>query len=339
MTTWSRYDALTYAGNRPNLDDVGTGSSSSAATWATAPWSKRPWPSTTSTPWSTSPPSRTTAWPSSIPACSSGPTCWAPRPCSRRHGARDWPASTTSRPARSTATWPSTVRRALHRGQPVPASHALQRIEGRRRPRRAGLRRDLRAARHHHQLLQQLRPLPVPREGHPALHHPRPRRPSRCPSTPRPRTAASGCTWSTTAGPSRRCSSTGPARRDLPRGQRDRGLASRRSPTWSSTTLGKPRVAEGDRPRPPGPRPSLPARLGARSTATLGWRPEVAFDEGLAETVALVRRPPGLVGAAASTGPRWWRTPGPIRTATTGRTTSRGIRSREPDPATGRPGR
>ena len=61
---------------------------------------------------------------------------------------------------------------------PVPAPHPLQRLEGRRRPRRAGLRGDVRAAGDHHQLLQQLRALPVPRKGHPAVHGQGPRRPA-----------------------------------------------------------------------------------------------------------------------------------------------------------------
>jgi dTDP-glucose 4,6-dehydratase len=65
---------LTYAGNRPNLADIedrivfvqgdicdGAGAEDAA-------------PTRRSTPSSTSPPSRTTAWPSSIPGCSSGPT-------------------------------------------------------------------------------------------------------------------------------------------------------------------------------------------------------------------------------------------------------------------------
>ena len=45
----------------------------------------------------------------------------------------------------------------------------------------------LRPARPHHAQLEQLRPLPVPREAHPAVHHQRPRRTSRCRST------ATGC--------------------------------------------------------------------------------------------------------------------------------------------------
>ena len=48
------------------------------------------------------------------------------------------------------------------------AELALRRVEGGRRPPRARVPRDLRPARPDHQLLEQLRPLPVPREAHPA---------------------------------------------------------------------------------------------------------------------------------------------------------------------------
>ena len=44
--------------------------------------------------------------------------------------------------------------------------------------RRPGLPQDVRAPGHHHQLLQQLRPLPVSRKGDPAVHLPGPRRPA-----------------------------------------------------------------------------------------------------------------------------------------------------------------
>ncbi len=45
----------------------------------------------------------------------------------------------------------------LHRGLAVPAPHAVQRQQGRRRPRRAGLPRDVGPAGHDHELRQQLR--------------------------------------------------------------------------------------------------------------------------------------------------------------------------------------
>ena len=61
--------------------------------------------------------------------------------------------------------------RVLGRGRPAGAELAVRRREGRRRPDRAGLRAHPRADVTHHPLLQQLRPLPVPGEGHPAVRH------------------------------------------------------------------------------------------------------------------------------------------------------------------------
>ena len=48
---------------------------------------------------------------------------------------------------------------------------APTRPQGRRRPAGPGVRPDLRAERQHHAMLEQLRPLPVPREADPAVHH------------------------------------------------------------------------------------------------------------------------------------------------------------------------
>jgi nucleoside-diphosphate-sugar epimerase len=55
-------------------------------------------------------------------------------------------------------------------------AHAVQRVEGRRRPCRPGVLRDLRPSSNNHELLEQLRPFPVSREGRPALHDERARR-------------------------------------------------------------------------------------------------------------------------------------------------------------------
>ena len=77
-------------------------------------------------------------------------------------------------------------RRVVHRGVAVPAAHAVQRVEGRSRPRRARVPRDVRAADHDHELREQLRPAAVPREGDPALHDARDGRQASCRSTRRP---------------------------------------------------------------------------------------------------------------------------------------------------------
>ena len=65
----------------------------------------------------------------------------------------------------------------LHRDHAVRPALAVLGDEGRLRPPRAGVGRDLRPAGAAHQLLEQLRPVPLPREADPARHHPRhPRR-------------------------------------------------------------------------------------------------------------------------------------------------------------------
>ena len=85
---------------------------------------------------------------------------------------------------------------------PARPELALRRGEGRRRPDRAGLRPDIRAARQHHPVLQQLRSLPVPGEGHPAVRHQPARRAEGARSTATAATSAAGSTWTTTAGAS-----------------------------------------------------------------------------------------------------------------------------------------
>ena len=101
-------------------------------------------------PSSTSPPSRTTASPSSIRPRSSARTCSARRRCSRRRGAPGADASTTSRPCEVYGDLAARQRRGLHRGDPVPPAHPVQRVEGGGRPRCARVPRDLRSAGHDH---------------------------------------------------------------------------------------------------------------------------------------------------------------------------------------------
>ena len=59
--------------------------------------------------------------------------------------------------------------RVLGRGRAAGAELPVLGGQGRRRPDGPGLRPDPRAQRQHHPVLQQLRPLPVPGEGHPAV--------------------------------------------------------------------------------------------------------------------------------------------------------------------------
>ena len=171
-------------------------------------------------------------------------------------------ASTTSRPARSTATSPLDDARGLHRGRrrtgprtPYNASKAGG------RPRRARLPRDVRAADHDHELLQQLRAVPVPGEGDPALRHERARRPAAAALRVDREPARVAPRRSTTAARSSSCSSDGRVGRDI---QRRVGRRGERSSEIADRVLdapGQARVAEDHRARPPRSRPPLSARL------------------------------------------------------------------------------
>ena len=68
------YDVLTYAGNRPNLSDIEDRIVFVQGDICDRAQAEKTLRSRTSTPSSTSPPSRTTAWPCSTRASSSGPT-------------------------------------------------------------------------------------------------------------------------------------------------------------------------------------------------------------------------------------------------------------------------
>ena len=86
-------------------------------------------------------------------------------------------ASTTSRPARSTATSPSTATSCSPRSRPTGRARPTTRRRPAATTRCAPTTRRS-ASRHDHELRQQLRAVPVPREGHPAVHHARARRPA-----------------------------------------------------------------------------------------------------------------------------------------------------------------
>ena len=173
---------------------------------------------------------------------------------------------------------PPRLRRGLHRGDPVPAPHPLQRLEGGRRPRRAGLRRDLRAAGDHHQLLQQLRALPVPREGHPAVHRQGPRRPA--PAALRVDPEPAGVAARRRPLPGHRGGPRARAgRRDLPRRQRRRG-EHRGDRRRRARRPRQAAIAQGDRPRPARPRPPLPPRLHEDPHASSAGSRPCRFDRG-----------------------------------------------------------
>ena len=189
---------------------------------------------------------------------------------------------------------------AFHEDSPVPAPHALQRIEGRRRPRGAGLRGDLRAAHHHHQLRQQLRPLPVPREADPALLRAGPRRQG--PHAVRQH---------------REPARVAPRLRPLHR-HRCRPGAGRVGETYHVGSGVEASIMEvADRilaalGKPDSLKTIVPDRPGhdrryvldsSKLRTELGWAPSVEWEQGLAETVAWYAGQPGLVGAARARAP------------------------------------
>ncbi len=190
-------------------------------------------------------------------------------------------------------------RRGLPRGLALPAPDALQRVEGRGGPRGACLRGDLRAPHHHHQLCQQLRPVPVPREADPALLRAGARRqgahalrqhgePARVAARLRPLHGH------------RRRDRPGPGGGDVPRRQR-RGGVHHGGGGPHPRRPGQAGVAQDDRPRPPRARPPLRARLlQAPRRAGLGAVGRVGAGAGRDRGV--VRRQPGVVGAAAGPG-------------------------------------
>ena len=118
--------------------------------------------------------------------------------------------------------------RRLHRGLAVSAADAVQRVEGGRRSRRPRLLRDVRAPGDDHELLEQLRRVPVPGEGDPALHDQRARRRAAAAVRVDGRTSASGSTSSTTARRSTSCCRTAARGRPTTSARRSR-RRSRRS--------------------------------------------------------------------------------------------------------------
>ena len=143
----------------------------------------------------------------------------------------------------------------LLRGVAVPPAHPLQRLQGRGRPCRARLR-DLWPAGFDHQLLEQLRRVPVSEKV--LLPSSRTLDDQSLPMYASTQNRASGCTFSTTA--PRSTSSSGrveKARRTTSApGSRRRSRRSRPRPRAHGQAV----VAQDDRAGSAGPRPSLPAR-------------------------------------------------------------------------------
>ena len=195
--------------------------------------------------------------------------------------------------------------RQVHRDHALRAQLALFRQQGRVRPSGARLAPHLRPADARHQLLQQLRPLSLPREADPADHHPRAAR--REPAglrQGRERARLAAC-----RGPCRGAHAWCCAR------------AGRARPTTSAATASGRnidvvraicRAARRDAARQPAPAARAadrvrhrPARATTRATPStpprsrreLGWRPRHDFEDGLRQTGALVSSTTRLVGA------------------------------------------
>ena len=215
---------------------------------------------------------------------------------------RAWTASTTSRPARSTGTSRSTPTRSFTEDSPY-------------RPRtpynasKAGADHAVRAYAetyglpdHDHQLREQLRPVPVPREADPALLRAGARRPAADALRQHREPPGVAARRTTTARPSTPCSpGAGWARPTT-------SAAAWRPPSWRWPTGSWPRSG-----KPESLKTIVPDRPGhdrryvldaSKLRRELGWAPSVEWEQGLADTVALVRRAPGLVGAAAGPGAR-----------------------------------
>jgi len=160
-------DKLTYAGNLANLADVaGTpGTASNGRTSATRRKcrgsSRRRGPRRSST----SPPRRTWTAASTTRRSSCGRTSSGPRSCSTRRGrtGRTVPADLDDEVYGSLGATGGSSRVAACAQLPL---RRQQDVGG---PAGAGVREDVRPAGARHPLLEQLRPVPVPREAHPVF--------------------------------------------------------------------------------------------------------------------------------------------------------------------------
>ena len=164
------------------------------------------------------------------------------------------------------------------------------------RPRRARVPRDVRTADHDHELLEQLRAVPVPREGDPALPRRTRSTTSRSRSTRRRRTSASGCTSTTTAVRSSSCSREGRIGETYNVGSGFEASIEEIADAILDLA-GKPHDLKTIVPD----RPGHDRRYLLDSTKLrqeLGWEPRWEFAAGPRRHRALVHRAPRVVGAA-----------------------------------------
>ena len=203
-------DALTYAGNLESLRRRRRRTRATRSSRATSPTARRVRrgcsASTAPARSSTSPPRRHVDRSIDDPRASCAPTSSAPSSCSRPRAPicgtsprrrATASASCTSRPTRSTARSGSDG--LFSETTPYAPNSPYSASKAGRRPPRARLARDLPAAGAGHQLLEQLRPVPVPREADPADDPERARGHGSCRSTATAATCATGSTSRTTA--------------------------------------------------------------------------------------------------------------------------------------------
>ncbi len=146
----------------------------------------------------------------------------------------------------------------------------------------------------HHPQLEQLRPVPVPREDRPAVHYQRPGRAASCRCTATACTCATGCTWRTTAP-----ASPGAGARAR-RARSTTSAAATRCQNLAITHQILELLREGARPhplrdRPARARPPLRRRLRQARAARLGAAGAVR-DRARAHG-GVVREPPRVVAA------------------------------------------
>ena len=173
-------------------------------------------------------------------------------------------------------------------------------VQGRQRPHRAQPPHDVRPAGRRDPLVEQLRAVPVPGEGDPALRHQparrrhgaalrrrrqRPRLVLRRRQLPRRRRSCSAGV------PSARSTTSAPATRSRTASSRCKLLA----------LIGRDERVHRAGRRPPRPRPSLLDRHRRRSRRSAGG-PQRQLDEALDADRRLVPGPPRVVGAAAGPG-------------------------------------
>ena len=169
------------------------------------------------------------------------------------------------------------------RGAPARAAQPVLGQQGRRRPAGARLHAHVRPAGDHHARLEHLRPVPVSGEADPAVRHERARRPEAARLRRRLADARLDPRRATTANGIWRALLDG-----TPGEVYNIGGGNERTNMW--ITEQHPRAdrratsAHHATSRPPRPRRALLARH-LQAQRELGWKPEIAFDEGLAQTV------------------------------------------------------